>query len=106
MKKGNRQDRNKLRRTLIRFAVPVWLLLYAFTTRLHAQTNTAQFAGVTYTNYHTKEPWSVHVVRIERSLPGLALLSPHANGAALGLTTLSQQLAQLHSSFGVPLAAI
>src|SRR4051794_32640325 len=50
-------------------------------------------AGISYTNYIVPEvPWSIHVVRVNRSSNDLELHSTHARGAALGLGTLSDQI--------------
>jgi hypothetical protein len=64
-------------------------------------------AGVTYLNHHIKRvPWSVHIVRVDRTQPGLQLASLHAQSAALGLATLSEHVQDLPSHRGLPLAAV
>lgn len=52
-----------------------------------------------------KVPWAIHVVRVDRAA-GYALKSIHAQNAALGLVSLSKQLAALPAGFGQPLAAL
>ena len=51
-------------------------------------------------------PWSIHVVRIDRSHSEYSLQSLHANARAVGLSPLSEQLRQIPPSLGVPVAAI
>ena len=64
-------------------------------------------AGLTYTNYQVASvPWSIHVVRVDRSNPLLEIHSVHARGSAIGLSTLSSQVALASATLGVPLAAV
>ena len=61
-------------------------------------------AGVTYTNVvEASEPWSIHVVKIPRTGSQFEILSQHAGGGALGLSTLRDQIAAVK---GKVLAAI
>ncbi len=63
--------------------------------------------GILYTNYLMPEiPWSIHVVRVDRSHRELELDSIHAGGGALGLSPLSEQLALVNPALGAPVAAI
>jgi hypothetical protein len=63
--------------------------------------------GVTYTNVRVANvPWSIHLVAVDRSVPGLQVRSAHAGGAAVGLGTLSGQLAHAAGPTGKPLAAV
>ena len=63
--------------------------------------------GCFYTNQHVADPlWSIHVVRIERSTPGLELRSVHAGAGALGLSTLSAQIQQLNGAGLTVLAGV
>jgi hypothetical protein len=63
--------------------------------------------GVAYANeVITDIPWSIHIVRIDRGNPGLSLHSVHAQGNALGLETVSQQIQRAGSALGVPVAAV
>lgn len=63
--------------------------------------------GVTYTNVRVANvPWSIHVVAVDRSVPGLVVRSAHAGGAAVGLGTLSGQLAYAAGPTGKPVAAV
>jgi hypothetical protein len=64
----------------------------------------AEIPGVTYTNVVIPTaPWSIHVVRIDRSNSALEIQSRHAGGGALGMSTLRDQVA---SASGPAVAAI
>ncbi len=63
--------------------------------------------GLAYTNHHLPQgPWSVHVVRIPRSGPGIALRALHADNRAFGLATISSQVRGIPAASGVALAAV
>ncbi len=63
--------------------------------------------GLEYTNQHIPSaPWSVHVVRIERSAPQFQILSVHAENRALGLVPLSKILAGIPPAHGQAVAGI
>jgi hypothetical protein len=67
----------------------------------------ADSRGLSYKNFRVEsEPWSIHVVRLSRSAPGLEIHSFHARGLALGLGTISSQAKQAGTEFGTPVAAI
>ena len=51
-------------------------------------------------------PWTLHVIRVERSHRELELQSSHALNGALGLTTLSNQLRALKPALGTALAGV
>lgn len=64
-------------------------------------------SGVDYTNQHiTSAPWSIHVVRIDRKDPTLALWSVHADGKAIGLATLSEMVQSIPTHEGKAVAGI
>ena len=64
-------------------------------------------AGISYTNYLVPEvPWSIHVVRVSRSSDDLEFHCTHAKAAALGLSTLSEQINQMQPDLGVPMIAV
>ncbi|PYJ85628.1 MAG: hypothetical protein DME22_08445 [Verrucomicrobia bacterium] len=64
-------------------------------------------SGLSYTNYRVADvPWSIHVIRVERSNSQLQIHSTHAGGGALGLSTLSDQIKLLDSRQGTPVAAV
>lgn len=63
--------------------------------------------GVGYTNEVVERgPWSIHVVRVARDLPGVDVVSVHAEGAATGLATVTEQVESIASAEGTPLAAL
>ena len=63
--------------------------------------------GVGYANQRmTNVPWSVHVVRFDRTDPAFEVRSVHAGQGALGLATLTDQIQQLPPGFGAPVAAV
>lgn len=68
----------------------------------------AEFApGVTYTNVRIRTaPWSVHVVRVDRTDPTLHILSSHARGGVGRISTLSEQIEALSPKRGEPLAGV
>lgn len=53
-----------------------------------------------------KEPWSIHVVRVERNRSDLEFHTLPAPGRGLGLVPLSEQLRDWPTQRGVPVAAI
>ena len=63
--------------------------------------------GLTYTNrlIHAV-PWSIHVVRLERTNSLYEIHTMHAGGKAIGLDTLSGQVAGFDGRFGTVVAAI
>lgn len=67
----------------------------------------ATLSGVLYTNVVVAEvPWSIHVVKVERGNPRYEIQSKHAGGGALGMRTLSDQVAAVDPAVGKPVAAI
>jgi len=62
-----------------------------------------------FSYYHdeiAEGPWSVHIVKVDRSNPALELHTSLAGGARFGLATLSEQMKALPTDLGAPLAAI
>ena len=51
-------------------------------------------------------PWSIHILKIDRSARDLELHSTLARGTVLGLSTLAEQVRSLPKSLGEPLGAI
>ncbi len=51
-------------------------------------------------------PWSVHLVKIDRSNPDYELHSMLANGTVSGMTTLTEQVKAVPSALGRPVAAV
>jgi hypothetical protein len=63
--------------------------------------------GLTYTNTRIADgPLSIHVVRVERANPQYQIQSIHAQGQAVGLETLSDQLGLVNPALGAAVAAI
>ncbi|MBL9173767.1 MAG: phosphodiester glycosidase family protein [Verrucomicrobiales bacterium] len=68
---------------------------------------TEQVPGLGYTNQHAAGgPWSLHVIRVDRGHPELRFTTAHAHNGALGLDTLSRQVAAIPATAGIPVAAI
>jgi hypothetical protein len=60
-----------------------------------------------YTNEVVPEiPWSIHVVKIDRSHPDLRFQTTLGGGEVLGMGNVTEQLKSLSGEWGVPLAAI
>ncbi|HTG43444.1 MAG TPA: phosphodiester glycosidase family protein, partial [Verrucomicrobiae bacterium] len=63
--------------------------------------------GVTYQRYSIREePWSIHVIRIDRSQKDLEIITTLGDGGQIGLSTMTRQLRTIPSDAGVPVAAI
>jgi hypothetical protein len=63
--------------------------------------------GYSYSHDEIPEgPWSVHVLKVERSNTNLELHTTLANGSTFGLTMLSEQIKTLPPDLGLPVAAI
>src|SRR3954469_9773091 len=64
-------------------------------------------AGVGLTNVVVGDkPWSIFVVRVSRTSGEFDVHSTHADGHALGLTKLSDQLRTVSAAAGKPVAAV
>ncbi len=67
----------------------------------------AALSGLIYTNSRIAGvPWSIHVVRLERTNAPYEIQTAHAEGKAIGMDTLSGQLATLTGRFSRAVAAI
>src|SRR5438128_2621459 len=67
----------------------------------------APSSGLDYTNYRVASvPWSIHVVRLDRTNSAFEIHSMHAGRSALGLGTLSEQMALVSPALGTPCAAV
>jgi hypothetical protein len=63
--------------------------------------------SLSYTNSRVREvPWSIHVVRIDRSDRDIEIHSMHADQRAIGLARLTAQIALWNRTNGVPVAAV
>jgi len=69
--------------------------------------SSSELSGITYTNVVIPaEPWSIHVIKIDRSASRYEIQSTHARGGALGLSTLRDQTADVDAGTGRAVAAI
>jgi len=84
------------------------ILLGIATQRNDAPTSAVNRAqNVSYDNYRESAgPWSIHVVRVPRVNTRFELSSMHADGKAVGLTSVTDQAALFNSKAGIPVAAI
>jgi hypothetical protein len=76
----------------------------------HAGTNAAPARPARGFSYHRDDiargPWSIHVVKVDRSSGNLELHTALGKGAGFGLTPLSGQVKALPAELGRPVAAI
>src|SRR6185295_13220668 len=72
--------------------------------------STNQSAGVTRGIYFhdivAEVPWSIHVLKIDRSRRDLELQSTLGKGTSLGMATVPEQMKTLPSLWGRPVAAV
>lgn len=62
--------------------------------------------GISVSHAVRDEPWSIHIVRVERSHPRLGFFPSLAFHDRIGLNALSDQVTLFPKSLGVPVAAI
>ena len=62
--------------------------------------------GISVSHAVRDEPWSIHIVRVDRSQPGLGFFPSLAFHDRIGLNPLSDQLTLFPKSLGRPVAAI
>jgi len=63
--------------------------------------------GLTYTNIKVpKEPWSIHILKVDRSRKDLTIVSAHARNKVLGVSMLSDQARSVPAEFGRAIAAV
>jgi len=89
-------------------SVTVVVMATGVSLRQGQSTNAANSQpGLSYTNCCVANvPWSIHVVELARPSPLYEVLSVHAGGKAIGLETVSEQLGELNTAQGLPIAAI
>lgn len=74
---------------------------------MHGAEERRNVRAVSYVNDKVAEgPWSVHLVKIDRSNPEYELHTMLANDAVSGMATLSDQVKALPAELGRPIAAI
>ena len=81
--------------------------LPVFRGHLKSVLNPSASGGLVY--FHDSEPsvpWSMHVVKISRGRKDLRLDSIMGRGTCQGMTTVSQQVRQVPSAWGRPVAAV
>ena len=101
---------------LLALGAILWFAIHQRDSRQLARALTAMRAGpaeekhldgITYQHYQFKDvPWSIHVVRIDRTRPDFELGTTLAQGTRIGLNTLSQQVRSVPPEAGQPRAAI
>lgn len=97
---------NKMRRRLVRTLVAVAAVVSYSTSAVAAQM-ASSVPGITREHYENKQaPWSIHVLRIDRSRSNFELTTAMADGTKIGLSTLTDQVRRLSTNFGRPIAAI
>jgi exopolysaccharide biosynthesis protein len=63
--------------------------------------------GISYKNHVDRsEPWSIHVIRIDRAKTEYELTTTLGLGTRIGLGTLTEQIRRLPKQIGTPVAAI
>jgi hypothetical protein len=95
-------------RPLLFFTLTVLAAIFARTDgRALPASNQPEPQGLTYTNTRVRGvPWSIHVVRLERTNTLYRIQTAHATGKAIGVDTLSEQVAGSNGKRGTVVAAI
>lgn len=64
-------------------------------------------SGLTYLQYRLNDvPWSIHVLRVDRTASDLEFHCTHAGERAVGLSTLADQAESIDREVGFPVAGI
>jgi hypothetical protein len=64
-------------------------------------------AGVTHIHdTDAREPWSIHIVKIDRSRKDLTFIAPLARGKVLGVSRISEQARAIAAEFGQAVAGV
>jgi hypothetical protein len=67
----------------------------------------ADDSGLTHHHEQIKrEPWSIHIIRVNRSHKEFTFVTPHAQGTVLGVSTIAEQARSLPARFGRAVAAV
>lgn len=99
----------ELRRSARQFwALSAWLwLLVALTAAAMAAEKNGSGRGFDYVNDKDPSvPWSIHVLRIDRSRPDLELCTTLGRTNTFAMTLVSEQVKALPPDAGVPIAAV
>lgn len=93
---------------LVFFTVTVLVSLFAQAHAAALPTPAQEVSpGLTYTNARIRSgPWSIHVVRFERTNTLYRIQTAHAAGKAIGVDTLSEQVAGSNGKRGTVVAAV
>jgi exopolysaccharide biosynthesis protein len=87
-------------------ALPVLMLLFCCGA-LFTNGSVQGEDGISHQNYVVRsEPWSIHVIRIDRKKQEYELTTTLGNGTRIGLGTLTEQLRRIPKQTGTPVAAI
>jgi exopolysaccharide biosynthesis protein len=90
------------KRTAATFAMVLLLFSQGLSTN-----GSAELTGISHQNHVVRsEPWSIHVVRIDRTRTEYELTTTLGSGTRIGLGTLTEQLRRIPKQAGTPVAAI
>lgn len=99
-------DEVRGRRSLILALALAWALPAAAAAAETPPVFREEVPGIATAHVARDEPWSIHVVRVDRSRPGLRFFPSLAFHDRIGLNPLSDQVALFPKSLGTPVAAI
>src|SRR6266542_2437069 len=93
-----------------RLGIVLPVLLLSANAFCHAATNRASARPARGFSYHRDDlpqgPWSIHVVKVDRSSQNLELHTALGRSQGFGLAPLSEQIKALPAELGHPVAAI
>jgi hypothetical protein len=96
---------NLTKRLLARAVFPLWVLVLVWTTSAFG--DATPDGCVSYTNdVEPSVPWSIHIVRIDRTAKNVRFCTALGGGSVLGMGIVSDQVKTLPPGAGSPLAAI
>ncbi len=95
-------------RTAFRLVLPCFAFLFlAPEYASGSKPSPPEVDGVSYEHFTVEEvPWSIHVIKIERSHPEFDIITTLGGGTRIGLSTLTRQLRTIPRDLGTPVAAI
>ena len=86
-----------------------WVFAFVWPSHGAAPDRPAPKAGHGFAYHHdevSRGPWSIHIVKVNRSHPDLELQTTLPKGHRFGLATLSEQAITVSPEFGRPVAAL
>jgi len=96
---------NRAKRLVARAVFPLWVLVLVWTTSAYG--DATPDGCVSYTNdVEPSVPWSIHIVRIDRTAKNVRFCTALGGGSVLGMGIVSDQVKTLPPGTGSPLAAI